>query len=399
MTTLAHRVSACSALAAAALFLFGCASPAPPRPPSLHLPEPLQTVVAARRGPVVLLTFTVPTHSTDGFSLTAPVTASVCRSLGEGPCTVTGRRVVSGYVEWTDALPQELTSGPPRPLSYRVELLTPAGRSAGPSEPAFAAAGQAPAPVQSFRAEGSRAGIALRWQPEDSSQVLLERTRLSPGPPARSPRQGTLAAALPRKTPRKAPGTASQASLPASPPQAVWLHAAPDPTTDPATPTPTTPTPDRGGLLDVSAAPETTYRYIAQRSRTVTLQGHTLELRSSLSDPVDFTLRDIYPPAVPSGLAAAAFPLEGSSALRVDLIWQPNTEADLAGYLVYRQSFSAEGVALGEPTALNPAPVRLPAFADTTAQYAMRYKYTVAAVDAKGNRSAPSAPTDLTTQP
>ena len=51
---------------------------------------------------------------------------------------------------------------------------------------------------------------------------------------------------------------------------------------------------------------------------------------SAPSEKMCVTPRDIYPPAAPKGLAAVA------STGWIDLIWDPNTEADLAGYLVLR---------------------------------------------------------------
>ena len=55
----------------------------------------------------------------------------------------------------------------------------------------------------------------------------------------------------------------------------------------------------------------------------------------------------------------------------------------LAGYNVYRDGGD------GNKTRLNTAPVALPAFHDDTVTVGQRYRYSVTAVDAKGNESVP----------
>jgi hypothetical protein len=92
---------------------------------------------------------------------------------------------------------------------------------------------------------------------------------------------------------------------------------------------------------------------------------------------------DVFPPATPAGLAA--FPGPG----RIDLVWTPNTEADLAGYLVLR---GRAGDPVLQP--LTPEPVREARFLDENIETGVRYQYAVVAVDTwmpAPNRSAASA--------
>jgi hypothetical protein len=132
------------------------------------------------------------------------------------------------------------------------------------------------------------------------------------------------------------------------------------------------------------------YRYTAQRVRAVSLGGHALELRSPISQPVTVAMRDIFPPHPPSGLEAV--PGGATAADRsIDLSWSPNTEADLAGYIVYRQEIDSKGEAAGTATRLNATPVVGPAYRDQTAIAAHRYAYRVTAVD-----TAPSDPVQET---
>lgn len=91
---------------------------------------------------------------------------------------------------------------------------------------------------------------------------------------------------------------------------------------------------------------------------------------------------DIFPPAVPSGLQAV-FSSENEK-LFVDLIWNPNTESDLAGYNIFRHE---EG---GSSIKINSELVKLPAFRDLNVSSGKKYYYSLSAVDVRGNESARS---------
>jgi hypothetical protein len=92
----------------------------------------------------------------------------------------------------------------------------------------------------------------------------------------------------------------------------------------------------------------------------------------------DWTL-DTAPPSAPSGGGAESH--DGT----ILVTWQPNTEADLAGYRVYRAT-----QATGPWTALNSTPIVGTEFVDTDVPDAPMVWYQVAAVDASGNESAHS---------
>lgn len=93
------------------------------------------------------------------------------------------------------------------------------------------------------------------------------------------------------------------------------------------------------------------------------------------------TPRDTFPPAAPKQLAAI-----GSGGV-INLIWEPNTEPDLAGYIVLR------GEAPGDKLqALTPAPITATNYRDSEVKPGVRYVYAVVAVDKAEppNVSAPS---------
>lgn len=82
------------------------------------------------------------------------------------------------------------------------------------------------------------------------------------------------------------------------------------------------------------------------------------------------TPQDTFPPAAPRSLAAIA----GSGV--ITLIWDPNTESDLAGYIVLR------GEAPGDTLqAITTEPVTLTSYRDETVKPGARYVYAVVAVD------------------
>ena len=97
------------------------------------------------------------------------------------------------------------------------------------------------------------------------------------------------------------------------------------------------------------------------------------EVRSRLSPVTCVTFVDTFPPAAPEGLTAVG------SAGEVSLLWRPNTEVDLAGYLVLRGSPGDETL---QP--LTDAPIAGNTYRDTTAVPGMRHAYAVRAVDTAG---------------
>jgi hypothetical protein len=377
-------------LAFGTLFNAGCASPGPPRSPSLHLPQPVSDLTASRSGDAVELRFTVPHVSTDKLPLYSKRTPSqvlrgtVCREIDHHDCVaiagVEPTLTASDHTVLTvrDELDARLTSAPRHLLGYRVEFFSPDGRSAGKSEAAFTASGPIPTPVAGLHASGTRGGILLQWEPATApsaqEEVLLQRTELSPKAAKPAPQT---------ESPARKPRSANPGRLPAprSDPEEVWLNA----------------NSAAGQTLDATVTAGEPYRYLAVRRSLVTLGARTFDLRSPPSAPVEITLQPIYPPATPTGLTASGFqPTDSPTAhFAVDLIWQPVDDAritrqlaaPLAGYNIYREQLSPAGAALATPERLNQAPVPLPAFHDTTAERSVRYRYSVTSIDASGHES------------
>jgi fibronectin type 3 domain-containing protein len=91
------------------------------------------------------------------------------------------------------------------------------------------------------------------------------------------------------------------------------------------------------------------------------------------------TPKDTFPPQAPKGLAAIAS--EGA----INLIWEPNTEKDLDGYIVLRAIAPSDTL---QP--ITPAPIKATTLRDGV-QAGLQYIYAVRAVDKAGNQSPPSA--------
>ena len=100
--------------------------------------------------------------------------------------------------------------------------------------------------------------------------------------------------------------------------------------------------------------------------------------------PVRVDVQDVFPPAVPTGLAAVAVAGENGGAPAIDLSWQPDTETDLAGYIVYRREAGGEW-----QRDFAAQPVVGPGFHDAHVEAGHSYGYAVSAVDQSGHESAP----------
>jgi hypothetical protein len=416
----------------------GCASPGPPKPPSLNLPALATDIRAQRLGNQVVVTWTTPSSTSDSLPFTGPITAELCREVGPRPLTPAARltacapvrrlTVTPGRSQTTDSLPPELTADPVQLLTYRVQLFNSADRSAGESQLAgFAAAGAAPPTVEDLRASNLEAGTVLEWQPSSAPGIVdLERIDLTPpaahrqtseavpAPPSPANAKAAAGKTTDSKTARKnkkAKGKSKAASHPAKTTpqqgaqesQTAEVHlriteptVATTPARDSTHSNPASANaPSREGTVDQTAQMGSTYRYAAGRVRIVTLGVHKLEIESALSPAVSFAHLDVFPPHQPTGLEA----IPGSDSQNpdaIDLSWEPNPETDLAGYLVFRQPLDGHGAPTGPAIQLTPAPITPPAFRDLTALAGRGYAYQVAAVDQSGNRSTLSDPVQQT---
>ena len=320
----------------------GCGLVAAPQPPSLKLPEPVSDLTAQRAGNQVVLRWTMPKRATDQVLLVGKQTAVVCRSEGSAPCVVVGKAgfAPDAAATFITTLPAALTSGPLRPLTYTVELENGLGRDAGPSNAAMTAAGAALPQITDLRARAQADGIVLSWAPTGAERMVRIKRALVE-------KKGPAKMSVPAEQTLEFTGT------------------------------------DQGRVFDPDATLDHTYTYTAQRIAKLVVSGQTVEVASAPSESMTINARDLFPPAVPSGLEAVADP----EVHAIDLSWKPDTEADLAGYRVYRRKAGSSAALVRISEAVD----AVPSLRDATVAAGQRYAYSVSAVDRDGNESALSA--------
>jgi hypothetical protein len=337
------------------ILLPGCGTPGAPQPPSLNLPDPVVDLSATRAGKQVTLTWTMPKRNTDRTMIKNPVPVRVCRRESDNAaCVPAGPDQMSApgaSGSYSDTLPDALAAGTPRPISYFLELRNSKGRSAGLSNPAEVLAGAAPAPIEGLKAEVRKQGVVLSWTDDvENTAVRLERKLLTPAP--KTEQHGPLA------------------PVPEAQQQSLLVDAgAPG-----------------SHAIDTTVRFDERYEYRAQRVARVEVNGKTLELDGAFSSPVQVDVKDVFPPAVPAGLASVATAGENGAPPAIDLSWQPDSEPDVAGYIVYRREPG------GDWQRISPAaPIVEPASHDAKVHAEHTYQYAVSAVDKSGHESARSA--------
>jgi hypothetical protein len=396
-------------LAALAL-LIACGKKGPPLAPLNMAPEAPQKVTARRIGDTVYLQLTVPGKSMLGqgpfsvdhlevYAVTlAPGTATppnrdflkpehVIATIPvqpppdpeAGPADTSDPRPLPGEVvtfveKLTDAqlVPQVITKPPP-PEKPRKPSSTPAATA-----PPTAAAAAAPPPGQPVLTRMYAVmGVPKKGKGAMPSPRIAVALLQPPAPPRPSaPRADETSVTVewlpPPSTTDELPGVFY--NVYAVPAAGSGGTAAPD--ARPAAPAPLNDKPLSEQVYIHAGAEAGKEQCFAVRS-VAAIGGATIE--SDASAPVCITPKDTFPPAAPKGLAAV-----GSAGV-INLIWDANTEADLAGYVILRAE--APGATL-QP--LVREPIRETRYADRTAQPNVRYAYAVVAVDKAGNRSAPS---------
>jgi hypothetical protein len=351
-------------LVSGAAGLVSCGVPGVPKPPSLELPEPVTDLRAVRKGDRVYLDWTVPAETTDRLAVRHLGPTRICRSLdasmsecaspvGEVPGpqlpTASPQKNKSAkppakmQANYTDNLPRALLREiPGARIFYAVSVLNGNGRNAGISNVVHVPGVATVPPPSDFQAQVTAEGVVLSW------------TRI-PGAPE------TAALPLTYRAYRRLEGGNTDTVVG-------------EMSVDSSTAT---------QLVDHTFEWEKTYSY---RVTVVTLiheEGKPeTQFEGDDTPAVNVFAHDVFPPAVPSGLQAV-FSGPGQQPF-IDLIWAPDTDADLAGYNIFRHEAGAE------PVKLTSEPVKTPAFRDMNVASEKTYVYSVSAVDVRGNESARS---------
>jgi hypothetical protein len=375
-----------------AVLAAGCGKKGPPLAPLRIVPDAPAAVTAARLGPEINLRFTIPSKNAAG----APGDADIDRmeiygvSLAAGAPAPPNREFLGSkfLVGTVRVRPADVAGAPqpdpavadPRPGAGEVasfsetlsaELLDPPRPTTPPPPAVVFTRGQVPsvpvnpnwwAPSVPTRVYAVRA-ISRRGVAGNPSARLTVPLVPPPPPPASLDASHTADAIVLTWTaaPRE-PGAALRfnvykASAPAGPP---------------LTPAPIAPlTFTRPGVA-YGVEECFTVRSVEQLAAS---PGVTVESEPAAAACI--TPRDTFAPAAPGGLDAV------SSGGVISLIWDANTEADLAGYLVLR------GEAPGDTLqAITATPISETVFRDTSVKAGVRYVYAIVAVDNANPRNA-----------
>jgi hypothetical protein len=330
----------------------------PPQPPSLELPKPPTDLSAKRKGDRVILTWTIPTATTDRKTIRRLGSTQICRGLTQlvecgtpvgttatpvSPAAESSEQKIAAY--YTDTLPAAIESqNPSAVIHYAIEVLNRDNRGARISNQVQVPLIPAPPPPRDFAARVTGQGIILSWvgvpgteNPQPPIHYLYRVYRRQQGA-----EQQVLAGEVP------AAGR------------------------------------DHFTLTDSAFEWQKTYEY---RAETVTVIAGKPDVQVEGDDTPKVTLfaDDVSPPAVPGGLQAV-FSGPGQEKF-VDLVWAPVTDLDLDGYNIYRHE---AGTA---PVKINQQLVKTPAYRDASVEPGKNYFYSVSAVDLRGNQSARSEET------
>lgn len=409
------------------LAVVACGSRASPLAPLRIVPATITPLAATRIAERVYLEFTVPEQDSNGATPGDIVRVEVYAVttqpvLGEDPApvdddwldaaTLVGELFVAppGAAPPPAAGAGDMTGGAPIVVQGEdatvVERLTPEAlepvvigepeEDEEPAEDAEAAPAPPgplasppipPAPVRSYVAFG----ISSRGRMSDPSPVAMVPLVAPPGPPPGLPAVTYTEEAIevrwraprtfrrPVQAEAEPPTLESSTGIGGAPPSDYVLYDHTEAALGRALPEPLGP-PGREQSFthsDVTFGDTRCYAVrVVDYVETTPIQGP-----ASLAACVE--LRDTFPPATPAGLIAVA---DDSG---ISLVWDPNDEADLAGYVVLRGS--ASDATLQRLTA---EPLTATAYQDTEVIAGERYVYRLAALDTAvpPNVSAPSEP-------
>jgi len=350
--------------------LTGCGTPGAPQPPSLGLPRPVDDLSAVRKGDKVFLSWTPAHQTTDHENIRHPGPTNICRGLRDFPMIHCEQKVGEMHTQlshWTrgDQIPRATFTDTLTPqleqqnaeafAIYAIDDWNVRGKSAGLSNQIEIPLAPTLPPPDHVEAQVTADGPELRWTapeiapPSDKLKFSYRVYRqFAPG-------------AVPPSLPASQRGELIVGEFPWNGEKEI-------------------------SFVDHSFEWQQKYVY---RITTVTQfkgpVGQPVQVEGNDSPIVSVDVRDIFPPAVPTGVQAVASGV-GQKPF-IDLTWAPNLESDLAGYNVFRHE---EG---GPPVKINTELAKSPAYRDNDVVPGHRYFYSVSAVDLRGNESGRSVET------
>jgi len=332
-----------------------CGVPGIPKPPSLDLPKPVTDLRAVRKGDQVYLKWTAPSETTDNLPVRYVGTV-LCRDPGKLWAGCPGGTLQTppepqstpnkAQRTFTDALPATLLGSDPNgQIFYAITLMNQHFRDAGLSNVVSVPAIASP-PVPE--------DVYAQVRPEEVSLVWVE---VPHG--IETPQLHHIYRVYRREQDSTADTMVGELPLGSAP------------TTE---------------LIDRDFEWEKTYFYRVTVVTIIHAEGKDeVQFEGEDTQPLRVVVHDTFPPAVPTGLQAV-YSGPGQQPF-VDLSWAPDTDADLAGYNVYRHETG------GAEQRINSEIVKTPAFRDTNVASGHTYFYSVSAVDVRKNESSHSSET------
>ncbi len=325
-----------------------CGKIGEPLPPFIRIPSPVVDLAARQQGGEVMLSWTLPRLNTDGSTATTLASVEIYRAIREPSPAAAAAPGVGDLDLWkvlqTGPAPPGEETKTIRDLLEGRDLSEVLGREVNYA-------------VKVFNLKGQTAGLSNRVT------LRLQPAPHPPGAPNLNPAEESIQVSW-------VPSATNIDGSPVTPGVGFNLYRTSDPgipARNPLNPTPVAETSYRDGSARLGGK----YFY---RVRAV-LETAEGRVESRDSEEVSLLHRDVYPPGPPRQLAIVV----GRELL--NLAWFPNSEADLAGYHVFR----SQGP--GGFQRLTAVATRRTSYADRDLQKGRRYSYRVTAVDRAGNQS------------
>jgi hypothetical protein len=345
------KVFLLSALSVIASLLTGCGNVGAPLPPLIQIPVPVSDLAIQQFGKSAQLSWTLPKLNTDGSSATTVATVEIYRLVTDQNQPAPAHRAFAQSAQPWKSIPKQILDTYPQgmklsfsdtfeefgagevfqhSLHYALKVVNKKKQDAGFSN--IVSLGVIPLPVSP---ENLRV-ISLGEQHTELGWDIP--TLNNDGTPVNLPAQFNVY--------RRVDLQSSESRLNPSPLQ-------------------------EGRFKDESVELGKSYVY-SVRPVVKTPSG---SVEGEDSQPLDVTNADTYPPKPPAEVTAIG------SGQGISLVWLPNTEADLAGYWVYRSGPDKKFQRLQDQLLTTASII------DKSAEKGQTYFYRVKAVDMKGNES------------
>jgi hypothetical protein len=336
--------------------LLACGKRGDPKPPVPVIPKATSDLVVTQRGSNVILSWSYPSLTTAGKSLTGIRRVVVYRHAEESPISpaapplalpqfnklrkqldsIDSARLPAAssgaHLTYVDAPPFHAADGRPMRMTYSVVTEGATAKSDLSNLVSIVPIDVAIAPP-SLTAAAKAEGVTLTWTAPDTS--------VTPG----------------------------------AKPVVVGFNVYRDEQLTPINSAPVT----SAATTYVDVPPYGDHEY-----RVTAIGSISPRIESEPSPSARVSYKDLLPPATPTGLAA----LVETKAVR--LVWDPVDSADLAGYKVYRSEGSGEQLKVVARILLTPQPITATNYRDVNVNVGISYFYEVTAVDKSGNESKPA---------